>query len=133
MLPKAISTLLVLVGAVNVIPVLGILSAARLTELYGVQIEGDDLLILMKHRALLFGIIGSYMIYSAFRRLFQPIAFAMGFTSMLGFIAIAWQVGGYNALLQRIVVIDSVATVLLLLAVVLYLINRNNQQSVANR
>lgn len=44
--------------------------------------------------------------------------------SMLGFLALAWQVGGYNELLAKVVWIDVVASVLLAVAMILFFVHR---------
>ena len=38
---------------------------------------------------------------------------------MLAFILVAWMVGGYNAPIRRVVLVDSIASVLLLIAVMI--------------
>jgi hypothetical protein len=55
------TTLLVLVGLVNLMPAVGILGSARLEALYGLPLAGDDLLLLMRHRAALFGVLGALL------------------------------------------------------------------------
>lgn len=62
----AIGVILLLVGFLNFYPLIGIQGPARLKALYGPPIEGADLVILMRHRALLFGLIGGFMMAAAF-------------------------------------------------------------------
>jgi hypothetical protein len=45
---------------------------------------------------------------------------AVGLVSMLGFVVIAWQTGGYNEPVQRVIHIDIAALFGLLLAAVLH-------------
>ena len=117
---QALSTTLILVaGLVNLLPVSGVLSANRLQTLYGVAFENANLLILMRHRAVLFGIVGGLLIASALHSPLRPVGLAVGLISMLSFVFIAWLVDGYNAELRRIVVVDLVASVALLGAVLL--------------
>ena len=108
------TTLIFLAGLVNLLPVSGVLSANRLQALYGVSLEDPNLLILMRHRAILFGIVGGLLVASAFRSPLRPVGLAVGLTSMISFVLIAWLVGNHNAELGRIVVADLVATVALL-------------------
>ena len=62
---QAISTALIFgVGLVNLLPVSGVLSANRLQALYGVAIEDVNFLVLMRHRAVLFGIVGGLLVAS---------------------------------------------------------------------
>ncbi len=117
---RAILTALILgVGIVNLLPVIGALSSERLHSLYGVAIGDPNLAILMRHRAVLFAIVGALLVASAFAPALRPVAFAAGFVSMGSFIALALQVGDYNPALRRIVMIDVVASIALLIAVIL--------------
>ncbi len=112
---KMLSTvLLLIVGIVNLLPASGALSTRRLQALYGVVLEDPNLVILMRHRAALFGIVGILLVASAFHASLQPLALTVGLVSMLSFVLIAYLVGGYNAELQRVVLIDLVASALLL-------------------
>lgn len=110
--------ILVLVGLVNFLPVIGLASAERLASLYGISLPGEDLLILLQHRALLFGLLGGFIIYSAFRPHLQRAAVLMGFMSMLGFIAILLISGEYGAKLWNVAIVDAVASVALAVAAV---------------
>ena len=103
-----------LVGVVNFVPVVGALSAERLEKLYGLYLGDPNLIILMRHRAVLFGIVGGLLLVAAFHRPLRPTAFAAGLVSMLSFVLIAYLVGDFGAPLQRVVVIDIVATLMLL-------------------
>jgi hypothetical protein len=104
---------------VNFVPIVGVLSAEALSRAYGIDLPRGDLLILMRHRALLFGIIGALIVSSAFLRHLQVAAMSAGLASMVGFLILALSVGGYGAKIQGVVVVDVVATVLLVIAIVL--------------
>jgi hypothetical protein len=117
---QTLSTTFILVaGLVNLLPVIGVLSAERLQVLYGLALEDTNLLILMRHRAVLFGIVGGLLIASAFHLPLRPVGLAIGLISMLSFVFIAWLVGTYNAELRRIVVVDLIASAALLCAALL--------------
>ena len=79
----------------------------------------------MRHRALLFGLLGLFMVYAAFKPSIQPLAFFAGFLSVVSFIAIAWSVGGYNEAVRKVVIADVVAVIALGIAGVLYVLGRN--------
>jgi hypothetical protein len=113
------TALFVLVGLVNLLPVSGVLSAGRLEALYGLQLGEPNLLILMRHRAVLFGIVGALLPCSAFHVPLRPIGTAAGLVSMLSFVGLALLAGGYNTELQRVVVVDVVASVVLVAAALL--------------
>ncbi len=116
---KSLSTLLFLAaGIVNLLPVIGIWSAERLQILYGVSLDDPSLVILLRHRAALFGIVGAILIAAAFSASLRPLAVAAGLVSMLSFVLIAYLVGGYNMELGRVVLIDIVASIILIGAAV---------------
>ena len=119
---KAITVLLVLVGIINFLPVLGVLSAERISAAYAVTASSPDLEILLRHRALLFGVIGGFILVAAFVPAYQPAAMAMAAVSMLGFLWLAWGVGDFNASLRKIAMVDLLGIVFLVAAVALKLV-----------
>jgi hypothetical protein len=121
---KLLAALLLLVGAVNFLPLAGVLGADKLTVLYGLSFQGSDLAILMRHRAILFGLIGAFIMLSAFRPVLRPYAIVAGFVSMLSFVALALAAGDYNAYLGKVVMVDVAASVVLAAASALYLLRR---------
>ena len=126
MLSKTIIVLLLIVGLINFIPITGIFSAEQLGKLYGVNITDNNLLILLKHRALLFGLTGGFILYAAFVPSLHKYVFILGFISMLGFVIIAWNTGSYNELIKRIITIDLFALLCLTTALILKYIQNNN-------
>jgi len=122
---KIVTGLLLLVGIIHLLPVSGVLGAERLSILYGVSLGDPNLVILMRHRAVLFGLLGLFMIYAAFKPALQPLALIAGLVSVVSFIAIAWSVGGYNEAVLKIVIADIVAIVALFVAGAIYFISRN--------
>jgi hypothetical protein len=102
-------TVLVLIAAaINFAPVLGLVSPERMGRFYGIALEDPNLQILMRHRAILFGIVGGLLFVAAFHPPLRALGYVVGFSSMVSFLLIAWMVGGYNAEIQRVVVIDAV-------------------------
>lgn len=120
---KAIPVLLFLVGLINFIPVMGVISAQRLSDAYAIELLGNDLTILMRHRALLFGVLGGFIFYSVFVPGYRSAAMVMAGISMLGFLFFMLHEGGYNAALYKVMVADIVGIVLLAVAVVLHLMS----------
>lgn len=119
---RTVLILMVLVGLVNFAPVVGLLGADRLNQLYGFGTLQGDLLTLMQHRALLFGVLGGFIIYSAFNRHLQSVAMLLALVSMAGFILLVFGTEGSGANLIRVAVVDIVACGLLLIA---WLLNRH--------
>lgn len=115
-----IPAILCLAGIVNLLPVAGVLSASRVGSLYGLTVEGPDLAILMRHRAVLFSIVGSLLIAAAVEPRLRTVAIAAGLVSMVSFIALALAEGGYNRQIATVVRVDVVASTLLVVAAVLH-------------
>ncbi len=115
-----VSAMLVVVAIIHLVPLSGLLGTERLAVLYGIQIEEPNLAILMRHRAVLFGLLGVFLLYAAFRPTFQPAAFVAGFVSVLSFLYLAWSVGGYNAQIGRVFTTDIVALVCLVVGAIGY-------------
>ena len=84
-----VSVMLLVVAVIHLLPMVGVLGAARLAALYGVALEDPNLVILMRHRAVLFGLLGALMALAAFRPSLQLLALAVGGVSVLSFPAAA--------------------------------------------
>jgi len=119
---KAISLLLAVVGLIHLLPLSGVLGAERLAALYGLSFDDPNLQIMMRHRAVLFGLLGAFLLAAAFKPQLQACAFVAASVSTLSFLWFAWAVGGYNEAIARIVAADLVAVVCLAVALVLYLV-----------
>ena len=122
MLERIITGLLLVVAAIHLVPITGFFGADRLTSLYGIDVTSADLEILMRHRAVLFGILGVFFAYAAFRPALQPVAFVAAFATIASFFYLAFSVGDFVEAIRKIVVGDVVAAVALLGAVILYVI-----------
>ena len=113
-----VSAMLVVVAVIHLLPLSGVLGSERLAALYGLSFNEPNLAILMRHRAVLFGLLGLFFLFAAFRPPFQTIAFIAGFVSVVSFLWLAWSVGGYNAQVARVFTADIVALVCLIIGVV---------------
>ena len=116
---NAIRTILLIVAAINFAPVIGIISAEQLERLYGVSLESDDLIILMRHRAVLFGLLGTFIAVSAFRPAWQLSACSAGLVSMVAFVLLAYSADGYGEALDKAVVLDVIASIALVVVLAL--------------
>lgn len=108
-----VSAALILVGLIHCLPLAGVLGAEQLASMYGIAVEEPNLLILMRHRAVLFGILGALLILAAFMERLQVFAFVAGFLSVVSFLALAGSTEGFNADIGRVVTADLVALALL--------------------
>jgi hypothetical protein len=110
--------MLVVVAVIHLMPLPGVLGGERLAALYGLSFDQPDLAILMRHRAILFGLLGAFLLLAAFRTELQTIALVAGFASVVSFLYLAWSTGHYNAKLGRVVAADVVALVCLVIGAV---------------
>ena len=121
---KVVAVLPVLVGIIHLLPVSGVMGVESLAGLYGISLSESNIEILMRHRAILFGILGILLVYAAFRTSLQPLAITVGLVSVVSFIAIAWSVGGYNDSVRNVVIADIFATAALVAAGVIRVMRR---------
>lgn len=113
---KVVTAALLLAALIHLVPLAGVLGADTLATLYGLDFSEPNLSILMRHRAVLFGLLGVFLMVAAFRRSLQPAAVVSGLVSVVSFLLIAWTTGGYNPQVRGIVLGDLVALVALLVA-----------------
>lgn len=118
--------MLLVVGVIHILPLSGVLSASRLFDLYGISFEDPNLEILMRHRAVLFGLLGIFLICSIFIPNFQLAALIAGFVSVISFLYLSYSIGDYNDQVSRIVMADKVALVCLVIGSISYVINLIN-------
>ena len=111
---KTLSTaILIAVGLLNLYPLIGVLSADQITQLYGLSLETPDHVILMRHRAVLFGLLGVFIIYSAVEESLRLLACVAGLVSMISFVLLAYASGDYGDELQTVVVADIAGSIAL--------------------
>lgn len=115
-----LATSLAVVGIIHILPLAGVLGADRLNALYGLAIDEPNLSILMRHRAVLFGLLGVFCLVAAARQSLQLIALVAGAISVVSFLVLAYATGGYNDALGRVVTADWVAAAFLIIGFVAY-------------
>ena len=120
MLERVITAALLVVSVIHLLPITGFFGASKLSQLYGIDIADPNLEILMRHRAILFGILGVLFAYAAFQPKLQPLAFMIGFASVLSFFYLSYSVGGFNDAIRKVVIADIVALLALLIATTVY-------------
>lgn len=120
-----ISAMLVVAGLIHLLPLSGVLGSERLASLYGLSFSEPNLAILMRHRAVLFGLLGVFLILAAFRPMLRTVAFIAGLISVVSFLWIAAAVGDYNEQIRRVVTVDVVAFVCLIIGFAVHLYVQN--------
>jgi hypothetical protein len=116
---KVCSILLIVVGLLNLIPVIGVLSAEQLTNMCGISITTPGLETLMRHRAVMLGLIGGFLLLAAFRSSLQIAAASMGLVSMSSFVVLACLSGDNGAQIDNVVIADIVGSVAAAIALVI--------------
>lgn len=104
-----VSVALLIAGIIHLLPLSGVLGPERLAVLYGTSVSDPNMIILLRHRAVLFGLIGTFLVTAAFLPRLQIGAFITGFISVVSFLLLAWSVGEYNTSIARVVTADVAA------------------------
>jgi predicted tellurium resistance membrane protein TerC len=120
---RAISIILFAVGLMNLYPIIGVLSADSLNNLYGVAILDNDLLILMRHRAVMLGIIGGFMMVAAFRQNLQLPAIIAGLVSMVAFVGLTLGAEDFGDSVNKVMLADVFGSLALIAAIFLRWLN----------
>lgn len=115
-----VTAMFIIVAIIHLLPLQGLLGSNRLSTLYGIAADEPNLEILMRHRAMLFGLLGAFLLYAAFQPALQPLAFIAAFASVISFLWLASSVGHHNALIARVVTADWVAFVCLVTGLAAY-------------
>jgi hypothetical protein len=120
MTDKIISGILLIVGIINLLPLIVFFDATKTVKVYGVSIEGESLMILMRHRGVLLSLVGIALIAAAFKTDYRILAIALALISKFSFIFLTFSAANYSAEIKQVALIDVGAIVLLLAALVLH-------------
>lgn len=112
--------MLLIIALIHFAPLVGVISANKLELLYQVNVSDGNLEILMRHRAILFGLLAAFFAYAAFQPSLQIAAFVAAAISILSFLFLAHSVGHYNPGIAKVVIADYVALGCLTVAIAAY-------------
>jgi heme A synthase len=114
---------LFIAGLINLLPALLAFLPDKISNSYGIDIPNSNYELLLRHRAILFGIIGGLMIFSAIVKKHYEISTIAGLISMLSFILLYFLIDkGINSELKKVMMIDIVATAILCIGLLLFLL-----------
>lgn len=114
---------LFIAGLINLLPALLAFLPDKISKSYGIDIPNPNYELLLRHRAILFGIIGGLMIYSALVKKHYELSTIVGLVSMTSFIILYFLIGkDINSELKKVMMIDVVATVILCFGFILFLL-----------
>ena len=105
------------VGVMQLVPGLGVFRR-DFHSIYGVDVSGSDLLVLMRNRAVYIGGVGALLVVSAFRPQLRLAAIALSAVTLGSYVVLAAMAGPEGARLRQLMVIDIVLVVLLMAAAV---------------
>ena len=120
---------LLVVAAIHLLPLIGVISGSRVASLYGIVVNDPNLEILLRHRAVLFGLLGVFIAYAAFQPHLRTLALVAGAVSIATFLALAFSVGGYNSAISTVVKADLVAAAALALGAAGHLRSAASQET----
>jgi hypothetical protein len=112
--------ILLISGLVHILPFSFMFFTEQLQKSYGVDISDANLQLLLRHRAIFFGLIGVGMILSAIKKSFYGWASAIGLISMVSFVLLFYQIGGINQQLRSVMLIDVFISAALFLTAMVY-------------
>ncbi len=102
-------------GIINLLPSLLAFLPEKIAKSYGIEVPNVNYELLLRHRAILFGIIGGLMIFSAISKKYYEVATIVGLISMVSFIMLYFLINnGINSELRKVMIADVVATIILL-------------------
>lgn len=120
MLDKIITGILLIVGIVNLLPLIVFFDFTKIAKLYGVPIEGESLIILMRHRGVLLSLVGIALIVAAFKTEYRILAISLALISKVAFIFLTFTSVNYTSEIKQVALIDVGAIVLLLIVLGLH-------------
>jgi hypothetical protein len=120
MLDKIASIILIIVGIVNVLPLIVFFDPTKTVKLYGFPIDGESLIILMRHRGVLLSLVGIALIIAAFKSEYIVLAVGLALVSKIAFNFLTFTSASYTPEIQNVALIDVGSIVLLIIAVGLH-------------
>lgn len=116
-----VPAVLIMVAAIHALPVVGILGAGKLAQLYGIAVQDPNLELLLRHRAVLFGLLAALLAYAAFRPELHGLALLAGLLSVVSFLVLAHPARALNSGLVTVVRADWLALALLVVGATAHL------------
>ncbi len=116
-----ITGLVLLVGVLNLTPAIVFFAPERSLSLYAIDLVDLNLAIVMRHRAVLLGLLGIALIYGAFRKEHLVPVIIAALLGKAAFLYLVYSSTGANAEIGRVALFDIGAIAVLLGALGLHL------------
>ena len=113
---------LALVALLHALPLAGVLGAAKLSVLYGIDARDPALELLLRHRAVLFGLLAAFLAWAAWQPTLRGLGLIAGLVSIASFLVLALPAGPLPPALATVVKLDVAALLLLLAAAIVHLL-----------
>ncbi len=120
MTAKIISILLVIIGIINILPIMVFFDSSKALKLYGFPLEGESLTALMRHRGVLLSLVGIALLTAAFKSEYIVLAVILALISKITFIFLTFTTANIASEVQKVAFIDIGSIVILLIALGLY-------------
>lgn len=106
---------LVLIGLLHTPPAISGLSANKLAALYKIDTNDRVLLVLLHHRAVLFGLLAAACYYAVFTQHYALEVSIAAFIAMLSFVGIATGIPHHSPAIKKIAIADTIGVLVLAL------------------
>lgn len=120
MLENLYRLILLITGLIHLLPFSFLFFTEQMQKNYGVDMSDANLQLLLRHRAVFFGLIGFGLIFSAIKKSYYGWASTIGLISMVSFIVLFYEIGGINHQLRSVMLIDVYVSIALFLTAVVY-------------
>ena len=124
---RVVALILIAVGLLHLYPAVGVFGPGRLQALYDIGSSDADTLLLLRHRAVLFAMLGVAMIAGGVNARWRWPALIAGLVSTLSFVVLAFPLSDNSAAVTRVFWSDVVASAALILAVLIAIRSRTTQ------
>lgn len=103
-------------AVIHLLPLLGVFGPSTVARMYDVAVTGPDLSVLLVHRAILFGLLGSALVAAIFWQDAREVAIGVVLVSDIAFLIVARLHPGLNDSMKRVVRADAASIGLLVVA-----------------
>lgn len=117
---NAAIVILVVIGVITASPIITALNPNGITSLYNVTFEDDAVLLLVRHRQVMLGVLGAALVYGAFFYHLRMMVITAAVVSKLAFIGLCITTSDLTQGIRRVIYFDAISIVLLLIAAVIF-------------
>jgi len=112
---------LFLSSLINLTPAVLALLPQKIATSYGIAVPNQNYELLLRHRAVLFAIVGGILLYAAIQKKYYHLATLLGLISMVSFLLLFYLVDGpINKELTKVMYIDVLGICILLMGFAMF-------------